>query len=108
MFLYPIGAARARIIGLRSRIDRFRLGLEAAASHRAVFHFCFHPENLVESPHGFSLLDDMLEKLVLARDRGDIEILTMSDVVARMERKELYDVQRLQQHSDVLEAHRRQ
>lgn len=94
MFFYPIVPARERLIGLRSRVERFRLGLEAAARQRALFHFCFHPENLVESPSGFSLLDDMLEKLTRSRDRGDIEILTMSDVVARMERNESYGVQR--------------
>jgi hypothetical protein len=94
MFLYPIGGARARVIGLRSRIERFRRGLEAAARHRAIFHFGFHPENLVESPRGFPLLDDMLEMLVLARNRGDVEVMTMSDVVSRMERQRLYGLQR--------------
>jgi len=94
MFFYPIDPTRERLIGLRSRVERFRLGLEAAARRRALFHFCFHPENLVESPSGFSLLDDMLDKLTRSRDRGDIEILTMSDVVARIERNESYGVQR--------------
>src|SRR5215471_3542670 len=44
-FLYPIGPARARLVGLRSRIERFTLGLEAAARHRGIFHFSLHPEN---------------------------------------------------------------
>jgi hypothetical protein len=106
MFLYPIGAARTRVIGLRSRIDRFRRGVEAAARHRAIFHFCLHPENLAESPFGFELIEDILEKLVQARDRGDIEIMTMRDVVDRMERKQSYVWQR-HQHSDILETDRR-
>jgi hypothetical protein len=93
MFFYPITPARSRIIGLRSRIERFRRGMEAAARCRAVFHFCLHPENLVESRSGFSVLEEILEKLVHARDRGDIEVMTMTGVADRMERKELYDCQ---------------
>jgi hypothetical protein len=62
--------------------------LEAAARHRAIFHFCFHPENLAESPRGFAIFDEILEELVRARGRGDVEIMTMKDVVARIERKQ--------------------
>jgi peptidoglycan/xylan/chitin deacetylase (PgdA/CDA1 family) len=96
MFFYPIRPARSRIIGLRSRVERFRRGMEAAARHRAIFHFCLHPENLVESTSGFSVLEDILEKLVQTRDRGDVEIMTMRDVVDQMERNQLYDCQRHQ------------
>jgi hypothetical protein len=53
---------------------------------RGIFHFCLHPENLTESGQGFSLFEDMLERLIRARDRGDIEILTMGEMAARMER----------------------
>jgi peptidoglycan/xylan/chitin deacetylase (PgdA/CDA1 family) len=84
-FLYPIGASRTRVVGLRSRLARFSRGLEAATRLRGIFHFCLHPENLTESPHGFSLFEDMLERLIRTRDRGDIEILTMDQVAARME-----------------------
>lgn len=107
MYLYPIAPSRTRLIGLRSRVERFRRGLEAAARHRAIFHFCFHPENLVESPRGFPLLDELLEALAIARDRGDVEVLTMGDVAARMERKEGYGVQKQQQYAQLLETHRR-
>jgi hypothetical protein len=106
MFLYPIGPSRTRFIGLRSRVERFCRGIGAAARHRGLFHFCLHPENLAESPYGFSLLEDMLEKLVRARDRGDVEIMTMRDVVDRMERTQSYAWQR-HQYSDLLEAYRR-
>jgi hypothetical protein len=85
-FLYPIGGSRTRVVGLRSRIERFSRGLEAAARLRGIFHFCLHPENLTESPQGFSLFDDILERLIRSRDRGDVEILTMSEIAARMER----------------------
>lgn len=86
LFLYPIGASRTRVVGLRSRLERFKRGVATAARHRGIFHFCLHPENLTESPHGFALFEDMLEQLILNRDRGDIEILTMAEAAARMER----------------------
>jgi hypothetical protein len=85
LFLYPIGPSRARVVGLRSRVERFSRGLEAAARCRGIFHYCLHPENLAESRDGFSMFDDILERLLRARDRGDVEVLTMSEVVARME-----------------------
>ncbi|HLH42330.1 MAG TPA: hypothetical protein VKV74_05035 [Bryobacteraceae bacterium] len=84
MFLYPIGPARSRIVGLRTRVERFARGIEAAVRRRGVFHFCLHPENLAESPSGFSMFEELLEKLLRARARGDVEVLTMREVAARM------------------------
>ena len=86
MFLYPIGPSRTRFIALRSRVQRFDRGVQAAARHRGIFHFCLHPENLAESNYGFSLLEEILDRLVEAHTRGDVEILTMGQVVERMER----------------------
>ncbi len=86
LFLYPIGPSRARALPLRSRVERFRRGLEGAARYRGIFHFCLHPENLAESPHGFSMFEDMLDRLDRARASGDIEVLTVGEVVSRMER----------------------
>jgi hypothetical protein len=85
LFLYPIGPSRTTVLALRSRLQRFSRGLEAAVRHRGIFHFCLHPENLAESPDGFFLFEDILERLTQARDRGGIEILTMGQVAARME-----------------------
>jgi hypothetical protein len=86
LFLYPIGGCRTSVVGLNSRVERFKRGVEAAARLRGIFHFCLHPENLTESKHGFSMFEEMLDRLTRARLRGDIEILTMGEVVARMER----------------------
>jgi len=88
LFLYPIGPARTRVVALRSRFERFSRGLEAAARHRGIFHFCLHPENLTECRDGFSLFEDMLERLTQSRDHGDVEVLTMSQVAVRMERSQ--------------------
>jgi hypothetical protein len=85
LFLYPIGPSRTKVVALRSRVQRFSRGLEAASRYRGIFHFCLHPENLAESRHGFSMFDDMLDLLARSRDRGDVEILTVGEVAARME-----------------------
>jgi peptidoglycan/xylan/chitin deacetylase (PgdA/CDA1 family) len=85
LFLYSIHPSRTRFTGLRSRIARFNRGIEEAARYRGIFHFCLHPENLTQAPEGFALFDEMLERLISARARGDIDILTMSDVAGRME-----------------------
>ena len=84
MFLYPLGGSRSKIIGLETRVERFARGIDAAVRHRGVFHFCLHPENLAESPSGFSIFEDLLEKLLRVRARGDVEVLTMGEVAARM------------------------
>jgi hypothetical protein len=86
LFLYPMGPSRTRVVSLRTRVERFNRGLEAAARYRGVFHFSLHPENLAESRFGFSLFEDILERLVRARERGDVDIMTMGEVGAWMER----------------------
>ncbi len=86
LFMYPIGDSRNRVVPLQSRVERFRKGIEAAARQKGVFHYCFHPDNLAESPDGFIMLDEMLECLTRARDAGDIQISPMGDIAEFMER----------------------
>lgn len=85
LFLYPIGPTRTMVLPLRSRVERFSRGLEKAARYRGIFHFCLHPENLAESPDGFNMFEDLLDRLDRARESGDIEVLTVGEVVSRME-----------------------
>jgi hypothetical protein len=88
LFLYPIAPRRARLARMHSRVERFYRGIEAAVRYQAVFHFSLHPENLTESRHGFTLLDDILDRLLCACRSEGIEVLTMSNVVTRMERNQ--------------------
>jgi hypothetical protein len=96
LFLYPIHPSRTTLAGLQTRIDRFVRGIEAAARHRGIFHYCLHPENLTESPRGFAMFEEMLGHLNLSRARGDIEVLTMRDVAVRMERARKAELRRIQ------------
>lgn len=83
--LYPIGRSRTRIVPLRTRLQRFQQGLDLAMRSRGVFHYWFHPDQLAEAPEGLALLDSILDRLVRAREAGDIEVLTMADIASRME-----------------------
>jgi hypothetical protein len=85
LFLYPIHFSRTAVAGLKSRIERFRKGVEAAIRCRGIFHYCLHPENLVESRQGFALFEEIIKTLGASRDKGDVEVLTMGDVTLRME-----------------------
>jgi hypothetical protein len=85
LFLYPIGDTRARVVPLRSRLERVQKGIDAAVRHQGVFHFCLRPVNLAESSGGCQLFDEILERIVRARKRGDAAILTMDEVADRMD-----------------------
>jgi hypothetical protein len=87
LFLYPLGEFHARMVPLKARSERVRRGVEAAIRRRGLFHFCLHPANLAESAHGFPLFEEILEQLTKARELGDVEILTMSEVAERMARE---------------------
>jgi peptidoglycan/xylan/chitin deacetylase (PgdA/CDA1 family) len=89
MFFYPIRPLRSRVLPIRSRAERFSKGVAAAIRSEAIFHFALHPENLAESPHGFTILDEILDRLARACHQEGVEVLTMSDVISRMERNEL-------------------
>ena len=87
LFLYPIGRGRTWVVPLRTRIERFRKGLDAAIRRKGIFHFCLHPDNLTESPEGFGIFEEMLNQLVQMRHRGDVEVLTMAELADRMDRQ---------------------
>jgi hypothetical protein len=83
--LYPISRSRTAMVPIRTRIERVERGIRAAVRSRGIFHYWFHPETLAEAPAGLSMLDAILEKLIRARDTGDVEVLTMAQIAARME-----------------------
>jgi hypothetical protein len=82
--LYSMRPAAKRIAPLRTRVERVRLGIDAAVRQRGIFHLWFHPENLAEAPWSFPIFEDIVGELVKRRSAGDIEILTMNQVVDRL------------------------
>jgi hypothetical protein len=82
-----LGEARTWLVPARTRLERVRRGIDAAARHRGIFHLYLHPGNLAESPQAFPTFEAIIEQLVRSRDAGDVEILTMSQVVDLMERQ---------------------
>jgi hypothetical protein len=85
LFLYPIGDRRSRIVAHETRIARVQKGIDAAARHRGVFHFCLHPVDLAESSRGCRLFDSILERVAGARDRGDVVVHTMAGLAGEMD-----------------------
>lgn len=84
MSIYCLGAGRSRLIPARLRVDRTRLGLEAASARSGVFHLALHPENLAESDFAFSVFEAMVQEVCRWRDRHGVETLTMSSAVDRV------------------------
>lgn len=89
MFFYPVRAPRNMLVPPRTRLERFRKGVEAAARSGAIFHFAFHPENLAESPEALAIFEAILDYLMWACEHMGIEVLTMNDVISRVEREQL-------------------
>lgn len=85
LLLYRMSELRARLAPLSTRLTRVRLGIEAAARRRGVFHLWLHPENLAESPTALAVFEDIVEEIARARDAGNVEVLTMTQVADRME-----------------------
>ena len=59
---------------------------------RSIFQFSFHPENLAESPDALPIFDDMLDCLLRACVQEGLEVLTLNDVINRMERIHLCSI----------------
>jgi len=73
--LVPLGTRRARI----------RRGIEQAARTGRIFHLWLHPENLAENQTAVGVFAGAAEDICRARQAGDIEVLTMNQMVRRME-----------------------
>ncbi len=80
----PLLAARGplALIPAARRVAEVRRGLRRAAEQGAVLHLWTHPHNFVEG-RGTMLraLDGALREVAAARDRGEIAVATMSEVV---------------------------
>jgi peptidoglycan/xylan/chitin deacetylase (PgdA/CDA1 family) len=81
MPLYSMTRARNRLVPLRLRAARVRLGLEAAARSGGIFHLCLHPENLAQSPEALPAFEEIVHEIQRWRDRGDGSSLSMSQAV---------------------------
>ena len=60
--------------------------LRQAARHRSLFHLWFHPYNVTADPErAFAALDRICAAAARLRDAGDLDILTMGDLAARLD-----------------------
>lgn len=71
-------------VGLWARRPVARL--RQAARHRGVFHLWFHPYNVTADPaRALAALDRVCTAAARLRDRGEIDILTMGQLAARLD-----------------------
>ena len=75
-----------RLAPLKTRRQRVQIGIGEAAWQRKVFHLWLHPENLAESGAALDVFAGIVDDVRHARDAGDIEVLTMTQVAGRMEK----------------------
>jgi peptidoglycan/xylan/chitin deacetylase (PgdA/CDA1 family) len=60
--------------------------LRQAARHRSLFHLWFHPYNVtVEPERALDALDRICAAAARRRDEGEIDVLTMGDLAARLD-----------------------
>ena len=85
LFLYPMSQARLKLVPLKTRLRRVRLGLEAAARQRGIFHLWLHPANVVESSPAFAVFESIIEEAARWRNAGDITVMNMAQAASRME-----------------------
>jgi peptidoglycan/xylan/chitin deacetylase (PgdA/CDA1 family) len=82
---FPMHGLR-RFVPMRLRIQRALKGLRRAARCRRIFHLWFHPTNLADQTDAmFAGLRQILQRAVELRHRGELEILTMSQIAERCE-----------------------
>jgi hypothetical protein len=89
MFLYPLRPSRGALVPAGTRLKRFKKGLQASVQGRGIFQFSFHPENLAESADALRIFDDMIDCLLRNCRQEGLEVLTLNDVINRMERNQL-------------------
>lgn len=78
---FPMHGFR-RYIPVSRRVSRTIKGLNAAAEKKQIFHFWFHPTNMVdEMDKMFDGLETILKYVGKLRESSEIEVLTMGEVV---------------------------
>lgn len=78
---FPMHGFR-RHIPVSTRVKRAVKGINAAVAKKEIFHFWFHPTNMVdEMEKMFDGLRQILEYVAKLRDQGKLDVLTMGEVV---------------------------
>lgn len=83
--LYTPSYGIRKLIPVGLRVARAQKGLRAAVRERRIFHLWLHPTDLVERKEAMlSGLRRIFEKAAEMRAAGDIEVLTMGALAARL------------------------
>lgn len=85
---FPMHGVR-RFIPMKSRVSRCVKGLKKAAREKKVFHLWFHPTNMVdEMEKMFGGLRKVLEQARDLRDGGELDFMTMEQLVVLAENQD--------------------
>lgn len=83
---FPMDGVR-RHIPMSRRVRRAHRGLETAAGDKRIFHFWFHPTNLVNSiDEMFAGLRKILERAAKLRDDRKLDIMPLNAIVDKTEK----------------------
>jgi len=75
-----------KLIPTRVMEKKIVRGIKKAAKKKKVFHFWFHPSNFsYDQETQFKILETVLREANKLQDRGDLEILTLSDIKKKHE-----------------------
>ena len=67
------------------RLARINSGLEYAARKRRIYHLWFHPEELaMDQDENLAVLERVLARFAILRERGQMESLHMGELAARL------------------------
>lgn len=81
MIFFPMHGVR-RYVPKGLRAKRAIKGLDKAAAEKRIFHLWFHPTNMAFEPEiMFDELRQILEHASNLRERGSLEILSMSEII---------------------------
>lgn len=84
MIFFPMHGFR-RYLPMSLRVRRAVKGLNLAAHRRRIFHLWFHPTNLADQMETmFAGLREILEHADKLRARGELEVLTMENLIQRV------------------------
>lgn len=88
MIFFPMHGVR-RYIPMSLRVKRAVKGLNEAVSKKRIFHLWFHPTNMAsEIEQMFDGLRRIIQKADELRRKGDLEILTMAEIVETVSRRQ--------------------
>lgn len=83
--LYLSMSGFRKYIPLKSRVKKAKKGIQKAIDEKKIFHLWFHPFNIATDKEKLLKgLDDIFKMVKRERDAGNLEVMTMSGIAAKV------------------------